>query len=97
MALREKKVEFWDKVSEINDNPPSVIFNSYPWAKDKPVLVVYEGTLESTQRVEKVSTIRTILGLEPTATDEEVRVALYNDVNKDWLAEQAAANETPVE
>lgn len=90
MALREKKVEFWDKVSPINDNEPSVIINSYPWAKSKPVLLVYEGSLDTTQRVESVSTMKSILGLDPEATDEEVRTALYNDVNKEWLEEQAA-------
>lgn len=95
MALYEKSVAFWDKVSPINGNDKEVVFTSYPWARTEPALLVYEDDLDSTQRVERVKVMRRNLGLPKETTDEEVRVALYNDVNKEWLAEQAAKDEEP--
>ena len=85
--INNKCVEFWDKKSDINGNSKDVIFSVYPWAEKEPVLLVYNGSLDYTERVERVGMMKLILGLPTDSTDEEVREALYNDVNKEEIEE----------
>ena len=62
---------FSDKKSDINGNSK----------------LVYNGSLDYTERVERVGMMKLILGLPTDSTDEEVREALYNGVNKEEIEE----------